>query len=119
WRAIRQRRVVGDPYCRRCNYHLANLKEPEAGPPRCPECGVDLLKRRPVRGRAVWRRFIPVGVAVLVLALGYGAMWVGRVPRDGAVSRWFTWPSELVCRWANERKIAWVRPYRAFLNRVV
>jgi hypothetical protein len=73
-RRMRRAQAVGQPYCRRCNYHLAA----HSGGP-CPECGLDQSKAPPVKGRRITRRVAgPVAIIVLGAAFFGAARLVGR-----------------------------------------
>lgn len=101
-RALRRPQRANQLYCRRCNYNLAGLpalstlgkgppKEPEA---RCPECGVDLNRRRPVRGIPTWKRAaIPLCVSIALVA-GYASLWAFHLPRSGTATTWVNWTSK-------------------------
>lgn len=67
-RANRDSRRAGVKYCRRCRYELTGL-DASGKPLRCPECGVDVSKKRPMVGRSQLRRLGPPTVAVML------AMW--------------------------------------------
>src|SRR5262249_15444485 len=78
-RVLGRRQVRDEPHCRRCNYNLIahapdsvkrrserQLPEPDT---LCPECGTDLAKRHPRRGRSTRRRILVPTSIILVLIL--------------------------------------------------
>ncbi len=97
----RRPRAVGEPHCRRCNYQLTGLRSES-----CPECGAALTERTIVIGKRVRRRLIRNSfIGAVLLSLGYTAMLLGGVPRQGVVSAWFDWHSATVARWAEKLNI--------------
>ncbi|GEM_PF-6250091 len=93
----RWRRVVsGEPYCTRCRYQLTGRSDAS----HCPECGLPLGKGRIVFGGP--RRRWPVIVSVALMIVVVGAYFAARnhVPRKGAASNWFYWPSTRLYNWA-------------------
>ncbi len=90
-RVRRRHQVKGEPHCRRCNYNLvshapdsvkkgAARRLPAAGT-LCPECGVDVSKRLPRKGRSFVRRVWVATTFFLLCAAGYLSMFVLGVPR--------------------------------------
>lgn len=75
-RVRRRERLIGEPYCRRCNYCLHGCDAA-----RCPECGRSTHKI--IMGRPMWRRLLPIHTVIAVAILGYGALWAARLPRTG------------------------------------
>ncbi len=71
-RANRDSRLAGVKYCRRCRYELTGL---DAGgrPLCCPECGVDVSKKRPIVGKSRFRRLGPPSIAVMLAV--WSAAW--------------------------------------------
>jgi len=67
FRIKRRQRLIGEPYCRRCNYCLKGCPSD-----RCPECGAPT--RRPVIGRSVRRRLVAALVPLVVALTAYGSM---------------------------------------------
>jgi hypothetical protein len=125
WRVWRRARRLerGKWYCRRCSYEIAGWPARAAGDRngraaevaaagRCPECGVELAKRRPVRGRAWVRRPVVLAVAAvwLVAAGGYGWMLVAELPRGGRAGRWMDWSSMWLVKYKDERLVRWLEP---------
>jgi len=102
----RRPRIVGKPYCRRCNYDLTAHTTPNPSeytksftwPPaaRCPECGTTLDRAKPVRGRRFAHRLAPALAIWLCLILPYAALFAFRTPRNNAAASWF----DLSSTWA-------------------
>ena len=94
WLVHRRPRRVGEVYCRRCNYDVGSQVRRvggtgvDQGSVVCPECGVDLGKREPVRGRGRLARLGPM-LAVFVVFAG---LYIGLVV-TGVVGRGWSWPS--------------------------
>lgn len=126
WRIRRRTQTKGAPHCRRCNYDLSpqiardtdnRFAVPDGS--RCPECGVILTKRRPIRGRLTVRRVAPLLVTWLTLAGAYGAMHLAGLPRDGRASTWYDLSSSLLAEFATDRNIAFLRPRVVRGDRIV
>ncbi|MDX2197544.1 MAG: hypothetical protein SF069_01075 [Phycisphaerae bacterium] len=80
WRyAFFGRRVGDTPFCRKCRYNLTGVTIDEAAA-RCPECGVELATRLPLRGvrprRMGWRIAF---AATLLLAIGSLTLGITQV----------------------------------------
>jgi hypothetical protein len=107
-RRLRREQRDGEPYCRRCNYNLS-ARTPDQS--RCPECGVELAKRTPVRGRRAWKRAAPWLAALLVVLGAYGALWAFRVPRGAA---WLNpgWASASALKLVDRKGLEWLKQYR-------
>src|SRR5690606_35587345 len=74
-RVLRRKREAGAWHCRRCNYSLAGVPQGDgASGQRCPECGVDLQRRRPVLGRRTRQRIAPALAVLSLAAIGYATM---------------------------------------------
>ncbi len=100
WRIFKRPRSAGEPYCRKCNYHLAaHVTRPSprerwramGDNPRCPECGAKFADRAPVTGRSLRSRLLTSCGPTLVLLAVLASMWFAKVPRYGPVTRWFDW----------------------------
>jgi hypothetical protein len=94
-------RIVGEPYCRHCNYCLRGSEGLT-----CPECGRETRKRE--IGRPMWRRLLSINALILVVLGSYGALWAGRVPRTGWVSNYFNWWSVGLRKWAEDTNRNWL-----------
>lgn len=116
WRVRRRPQKKGAMYCRKCNYEMSGLP---AGVGKCPECGVDLGRRRPRRGRGAWSRLGPVVAVVVVLGGVYGGMWWARLPREGSASWWLTWNSVTLHEMAAARGITSLSNFDSHTDRVV
>lgn len=94
WLVHRRPRKVGEVYCRRCNYDVGSQVRRAEGTGAaqvcvvCPECGVDLVKRDPVRGRG---RLARLGPMLAVFGV-FAGLYVGLVV-TGVVGRGWSWPS--------------------------
>lgn len=116
-RIRRRRRQRGCWYCRRCNYELAPPRPAPAA--RCTECGVDLARVQPVRGRAFLRRAaLPLGLW-FVAAVGYAGMFVCGLPRNGRADTWLDWSSVWVARYADTPLMTWLKPTKGEGERVL
>jgi hypothetical protein len=128
-RVRRRHQVKGDPHCRRCNYHLI-AHAPLSVAPRaqrvpptpgtlCPECGVDLARRRPRKGRGNLRRlWLPTAILLACVA-AYAGLFVAGVPR-AASSPDAPWlGSTLVDRWADRWQLDGLLAHRAPVTRVM
>ncbi|MDX2197543.1 MAG: hypothetical protein SF069_01070 [Phycisphaerae bacterium] len=73
------RRVGDTPFCRKCRYNLTGVTIDDAAA-RCPECGVELVTRLPLRGvrprRMGWRIAF---AATLLLAIGSLTLGITQV----------------------------------------
>jgi hypothetical protein len=127
-RVARRPRQRGEPYCRRCNYHLVHLARPDPALPkkfivdegaRCPECGVELGKRPPLRARRAVVRILPIAAPVGAVVIAYGLLMALGVARDGRASEWLYFSSGIVNRWDAAHKPAWMKPWRRAVSRVV
>jgi hypothetical protein len=99
-RRMRRPQVVGESYCRRCNYHLAA----HAGGP-CPECGLEQSKVSPVKGRRIARRIAgPFAIILLGVALFGVVRFVGRgspyLDPDWTLSAEYSWLKLPTFKWA-------------------
>jgi len=87
----------GVPYCRRCGYDVSGCASP-AEP--CPECGVDLGRRPPKLGRALWRRlWFPL--VLIVLCIGTTASIWGFRQAGLKLFTPLDWLSIGAQRWVN------------------
>lgn len=127
WRIARRRRTPGAPYCRKCNYDLTpqiarddsgRFAKPSADT-RCPECGVLLARARPVRGRRLAFRLMPVAAIWLVCAGAYASLWIARVPRDGRAARWFDLSSASLAELVSKRQWTALKKYVDEGDRVI
>ena len=116
-RVLRHPQRPGERYCRCCNYHLAGLG-PTAGPRRCPECGSDLSRQRPIVGRRAAARLAWTAVPTLLLGTAYTAMLVAGVTRFGGPSFWYFPGAERLHRWAKGHTVPWLRDEGGVYNRI-
>ena len=112
-RVIRRKRIVGQWYCRKCNYQLANSVSD-----RCPECGATLTPRNRVIGRPpLWRLGL---IGVLLMAIGAGYEYGrGHFPREGTVSKWFYWCSTRIYDWAYHHDQDWLLRHKTWITQIV
>lgn len=109
-RTIRRRRLLGELYCGKCNYHLAGLSGSGDGTSKCPECGVDLRRSRPVRGKRLAARLsFPIALCIIALA-GYGAPWALGLRRDAIQFR-LPISSRAALRWLESQRASWHREF--------
>ena len=114
WRIVRRERLVGKPYCPKCNYCLEGCPSD-----RCPECGYERARLGAVVGRALWRRTLAVVVVLAMIVAGYASLWVAAVPRDAQAKTWFNWWSVDLLAWAKDRGYRWITDHGQFVNRVL
>jgi hypothetical protein len=128
-RVLRRAQVAGEPYCRRCNYNVVSqaprsVKKgtervaPEPGM-LCPECGVDLSRRKPARGRSNRRRlWLPTSV-LFVCVIAYVWLFLSGVPRSAkapdAPQIWWRWVDAL----AERHQIDWLLKHRTAVSRLM
>lgn len=110
-RVLRRKREAGAWHCRRCNYNLTGLPRGADGASgqRCPECGVDLQRRRPVLGRRTRRRIAPALAVLSLAAIGYAAMHLAGVSRWGPAQQWLSIPSIRAYELSQKPGFGWVR----------
>lgn len=119
----------GTPHCRRCNYNvttqapaavLRGRARVRAAPgTHCPECGVDLHKRSPRRGRITLRRLaVPVLAAVAIVVM-YTVMMAAGLPRSGRASAWFNIYSETVDAWTERYQLEGLIKHRGPVIKIV
>lgn len=128
-RVLRRPRRPGAPHCRRCNYDVT-VQAPDSVRRRaerkhaavgtlCPECGTDLARKRPLRGRSTARRLLLPSAVVGACAAGYVAMHAAGVARTGPLNNapevWSAWADRLDERHA----LAAVRKHRTDVARVM
>lgn len=101
----------GTQYCRKCNYNLsshssvvregAKQRVRVMKDARCPECGVELRRRIPCRGRSAVRRVAVVGPIWLITALALGGLHLFDAPRVASRVDGPFWPSTDLVRVAD------------------
>ncbi len=103
WRAWTLRGMAGQPYCRRCRYHLKGIASAH-----CPECGLDVTGAGRVVGRPAGRRVACLLGLALVILGGWGLRaWLSPpqyVTWDGP-----QWYSDTLLAWAVRHDIAWLK----------
>lgn len=100
-REMRRRSKVGEPYCRKCGYCLVACASAQ-----CPECGVSLESSPPRRSRSRTNHLYRTAAWTAMLVLLSLMLWGVDLPRSGAVSRWFDWPSRDLHAWLDERDLS-------------
>ena len=111
-RIRRAKRLVGEPYCRKCNYCLRGTTSE-----RCPECGH--TSTRVVIGRSMKRRLMPTMMVAVMFLGGYGFLWAAKTPRTGLMSSYLNWWSYDLCEWAASRNQNWLQNRTQRVARVV
>jgi hypothetical protein len=111
-RICRARRLVGEPYCRKCNYCLRGTTSE-----RCPECGQP--STRVVIGRSMKRRLMPTMMVAVMFLGSYGFLWAAKTPRTGLMSNYLNWWSCDLCSWATSRNQIWLQNHTQRVTRVV
>lgn len=131
WVILRVRRrpqTVGAPHCRGCNYNVvaqapdavkrgADRRPPPPGT-LCPECGADLARRPPRRGRSALRRAAPVVAPALLVALVYTSFLIVGLPRGGRAAGWFGLWVPRVDRLAQEKQWKWLLGRSEYVVRI-
>lgn len=100
WRARRRRRVKGALYCRKCNYELTGNTSGQ-----CPECGVNLHKKRPVRGGATLMRSLRLGCIIAIVGTFLAAVHVNKDQIGQWMEENVRWHSVAIMEWANKNEI--------------
>jgi hypothetical protein len=128
-RILRRSQVAGEPHCRRCNYHLISQapQSVKKGAERvipspgtlCPECGVDLARKRPVRGKPTIRRLWPATAALLLCAGAYAWLFFAGVPRSAGAPNAPQFWSRYVDDLAEKYQIDWLLAHRVPVSRVM
>ncbi len=88
-RILKRPRTPGLPYCRACNYCLHHSVSP-----RCPECGVALDAKSPVRGRHWLLRIAPSVILFALIGGVWGRLVYFQTQRVNAASGWAVLPWE-------------------------
>lgn len=113
-RIIRLPRRAGAFHCRGCNYDVSAHLDPDSlddrhprpkSQARCPECGADLAKARPVRGRTMRAR---LAVPLIILIITAGAAGYGSTPHAVRVlgaTRFGSWTSRWLGAWNQRHRI--------------
>jgi len=114
-RIIRRPQTFARPHCRSCSYDLTGQTTAAgsgraatftwAPNTRCPECGAQLDKTPPIRGRRLGLRLVPVLAIWLCLAAGYGALFATTSPRLSPARNWF----DLSSVWAANNAAGWLK----------
>jgi len=109
WRRAKRRRVTGAVFCARCDYDLTSLHGPgNRRAARCPECGADLDRRRPVVGRRAIARIGPP-VALLGVVAGATAWFCTAGRRTYPYQfRESSWGSRILLDWSGRRGLEWI-----------
>lgn len=89
------RRRGETPYCRKCRYNLTGLALADEATARCPECGVQLLTNKIVRGERVARKW-RVAAGALCLLIGLGG--IGKI----------AWGEARNVDWYRHKPVSWV-----------
>ncbi|MCH7547715.1 MAG: hypothetical protein IID30_15055 [Planctomycetes bacterium] len=120
-RIRRRPQVRNQPYCRKCNYNLSSHVDCVGGDKparfevfenaRCPECGLELNRRRLVRGRTRRRRLAIIAPLWGITGLALAIMLLAGVPREGRVGRYFNWPSTTLVEIARNRNVVYLDPW--------
>jgi hypothetical protein len=104
-RRCRLRQIPGKPHCRKCGYCVEGCPTT-----RCPECGFDHTRRRPLVGRTRWRRALPLLIPLVVLVGGYTALLAVELPhhrlKTAALFRGGESPSAGLHWWSSDL-LAW------------
>lgn len=121
FRIRRRPQVRNQPYCKKCNYNLSSHVEcvGEGKPARfevsesarCPECGLELNRRRVRRGRTRRRRLAFIAPLWGITGLALAIMLLAGVPRAGRVARYFNWPSTTLVEIARKRNVVYLDPW--------
>lgn len=82
FRALVNKRVGNEPYCRRCKFELSGLPYPKV----CPECGTDLQTHRAIRIGKGRVRVRPLWWGIGLLALGGVFVGIDAMNRSGFIN---------------------------------
>lgn len=102
-RTLRRPRTNGEPYCKKCNYHLATLEHDA----KCPECGRVIAKVQ-ISGRRLRRR---LAVPVTIFLTGPGAVIVvliAPMPRTQYMKDWWYIDASRLHEFATAHEIEWI-----------
>jgi WD40 repeat protein len=128
-RVVHRPQVKGEPYCRRCNYNLSThvtndpiqpgrrwVAAPET---KCPECGVELHRRKPRRGRKSWQRLAPVSAGFLLSAVALAVVFLVGVQRFRTINHWMNWSWEWTNTLAEKPRFACLKKWQVSADRVM
>lgn len=128
-RVLRRPQIRGTPHCRKCNYDVT-VQAPASVLPRserrypapgtlCPECGTDLSRKRPRRGRTSARRLLVPSILLAICAAGYIALHAARVPRTGPLNNapemWSSWVDDF----AEQRQLAAILKHKTHVAQII
>ena len=101
-RAARNHHVVGEEYCRHCDYNLRGLPGTQ-----CPECGTQLTPENRIAGSSRRPRLVSAACLLVCLVAAYPLAAL-RLPRQGSAGRWIDWRSVSLADWAITGKHQWL-----------
>jgi hypothetical protein len=126
----RRSQVKGEPHCRKCNYNLkahapqsVAKHKPERVRPApgtvCPECGVDISRRLPRRGRSTPARlWLPTALLLLCLS-AYAWLWISGVPRNANAPDAPEFWLPIIDRLAEKTRAPWLLKHRVNVYRLM
>lgn len=127
-RIFRRPQIALAPHCRRCNYNLSGQPGVEisvtharfgiAAGTLCPECGTDIVRCPPRRGRSRGRRIAPHLLIWTTLVSTFLANII-LVPRQGRLSTAFDWSSSRIVPLAERYGIEWLTSHKRTADRIL
>jgi len=102
-RTLRRPRTNGEPYCKKCNYHLATL----AVDAKCPECG-RMIANVQISGRRLHRRLAVPMTVFLAGAVAAFVVLVAPMPRTNAMKDWWYIDASRLHEWATDNEVEWI-----------
>ncbi|MBX3402376.1 MAG: hypothetical protein KF699_03085 [Phycisphaeraceae bacterium] len=128
-RVLRRPQRRGAPHCRNCNYDVT-VQAPHSVLPRrerqqpargtlCPECGADLSRKRPRRGRTTARRLLVPTAFIALSAAAYIGLHIARVPRTGPPNSgpevWSSWVDDF----AEQHQLAAILKHKSHVAQII
>lgn len=128
-RVRRHPQARGQPHCRRCNYNVVSQAPDSVAPKQtrvvppvgtlCPECGTDLSKRHPRRGRSLGRRLAAPTALLLILVIGYVWLHIAGYSRGGKLAKSVGIWSTLVDDYTEKHQPPWLLAHRIRVFRIM
>ncbi len=103
WRSVRKKRIAGETYCRKCNYHLRGCTADA-----CPECGVKFTARIRFVMPTRRRRCLRFAIWLLILALPVALVVKFKAELQDSIYH-LRWHSPTLARWVNNLDIEWLK----------
>lgn len=127
-RVLKRPQARGEPYCRKCNYNVvsqavteeSNVLVPYRFSPGvlCPECGIDLSRKVPRRGKPAARRLWFPSCALALCTVAYAWMLLGGFPLPSTQHRPYIW-SAWIDGLAERHRIGWLLKHQTRTARIM